>query len=181
MDLSELYNAILIDDQYKIDRILGHATSALIKYLKINMQATDADAKDSVQQALLLTYEKIKSNKIRDPSKLYYYLLTAAKNIYLRMSKRNNLAFDESNPYHASNPATQLNILIDKEKQKLLSVCLEELNDSNRDFIEYLFKKPKTDAKTIARHFNITVNSAWTRKHRIIKMLGDCVEKKINL
>ena len=180
MDYTELYDAILNDDNSKVTELMSQLIPALMGFLRASMRASDADAKDCIQQALLLTIEKIKEDKIRDPSKLKFYLLTACRNIYLRMIKHHNISLDETNPYHAVEPAKQLKNLLDEEKQRLLSFCLEHLNTDYYEFINYWLENPDTDAPTVAKFFNISVNNAWIRKHRIIKMLNECIENEIN-
>ncbi len=180
MDYTELYNAILNGDDPKVTVLMDQLIPALTGFLRASMRASEADCKDCIQQALLFTIEKIKEDKIRDPSKLKFYLLTACRNIYLRMIKHTNVSLDETNPYHAVAPAKQLKNLLDKEKQLFLSECLNELSPDYFEFINYWFENPDTDGSTVADHFNISLNNAWTRKHRIIKILNECIEKKIN-
>lgn len=180
MDYTELYNAILNGDDPKVSVFMKQLMPALIGFLRATMRASESDSKDCIQQAFLQTIEKIREDKIRDPSKLKYYLLTACRNIYLRMIKHTNIPLDETNPYHAVSPARQLTNLLDKEKQFFLSECMDELSPDYYDFINYWFENPDTDGSTVAAHFNISVNNAWTRKHRIIKILNECIEKRIN-
>lgn len=180
MDYTELYDAILKGEDSKVTELMEQLIPALTGFLRASMRASEDDSKDCIQQALLLTIEKIRDDKIRDPSKLKFYLLTACRNIYLRMIKHINISLDETNPYHTVEPANQLKTLLDKEKKQILSQCLDELSPAYYEFISYWFENPDSDASAVAQYFDISLNNAWTRKHRIIKMLNECIETRIN-
>ncbi|HKJ45110.1 MAG TPA: sigma-70 family RNA polymerase sigma factor [Balneolales bacterium] len=177
MDFSELYEAIKSDDQQAINDSVTKLFPVLMSYLRVNMHADSEDAKDCIQQALLHTTEKIREDKIRNPSKLYYYLIRSCKNIYLRMNTYTNISIEDNNKDYAIDPPKQLDELLDEEKQRILSHCLEQLDPNHRDFINYWFENPDIDASSVARHFDISLSNAWTRKHRIIKILNKCYEK----
>lgn len=181
MDFKEFYQAVRSDDQQKLNVLVTKINPMLITYLRINMHASVADAKDCVQEALLSTVEKIRDDKIKRPSKLYYYLTTTCRNVYLRMNDTPELSFEDNNLEYAIDPAKQLSVLIQKEKLNILKECMKRLNKRNKEYIEYWFNNPDIDATSVAQHFKISLSNAWTRKHRIVKILQQCVESKRSL
>ena len=181
MDYSELYFAVSNNDERRINQLVDAIMPVLISYLRATMQAELADAKDCAQVALIRTINKIKENKIHKPGRLYYYLLSACRNHYLRMSDEQLIEFsDKIETYYAIEPPRQIDMIIDSEKTEILKDCLEQLTDEHRNFIDYCLRFPEAEAKDIAAEFDITPNNVWTRKHRIIKMLNNCYMKKSN-
>jgi DNA-directed RNA polymerase specialized sigma24 family protein len=47
--------------------------------------------------------------------------------------------------------------------------------------MQYWFDHPDAHTKKVASHFDISVNNAWTRKHRLIKKLNECYREKSKL
>ncbi len=179
MDYSELYFAVTNRDERRINQLVDAITPVLISYLKSTMQAELADAKDCVQVALVRTIRKIRENKIHKPGKLYYYLLSACRNQYLRMSDESVIELsDKMETYYAVEAPRQIDQLVDIERVEILKYCLKHLSDDHRMFIDYCLRFPEAEAKDIAVEFDITPSNVWTRKHRIIKLLHNCFKKK---
>lgn len=180
MDCSDLYEAIRTGNDEQVNRLLPDLQKVLKQFLRSTMQADINDADDCVQQAMLFTIQKIRSDQINEPSRLFYYLLRACRNHYLRMNRHSDISIEDSTFDYAVSPATQIKALLSKEKQRILQECLDELNTSHREFIDYWMKYPGSEATVVSRRFHISVNNVWTRKHRIIKLLKECCEKKID-
>lgn len=75
--------------------------------------------------------------------------------------------------------ANQLWALVNEEEQEILKICLQELREGYREFISYWFSFPNASTEDVAEYFEISVNNAWIRKHRVINKLKKCVESKI--
>lgn len=181
MDYSELYFAVSNNDERRINQLVDAVTPVLISHLRATMQAELADAKDCAQVALIRTFNKIREKKIHKPERLYFYLLSACRNHYLRMSNEQIIEFsDKIETYYAVEPPRQMDQIIDSEKDEILKDCMEQLGDDHQRFIRYCMRFPEAEARDIAEEFNITPNNVWTRKHRIIKLLHECYKKKSN-
>lgn len=74
----------------------------------------------------------------------------------------------------------QVDLLVTEERKKALQACMAGLDDSSREFILYWLEHPEARSGAVARHFNISVNNVWIRRHRIVKKLSECIQKKIN-
>jgi DNA-directed RNA polymerase specialized sigma24 family protein len=94
----------------------------------------------------------------------------------LRSIKEGNY---EEIPENYFEEGDQLSNILDKEKHKILAGCLKNLKPNLKEYITYWFDNPRGEAKVVAQHFGISVNNAWTKKHRIISTLKECVEKRL--
>lgn len=179
MDFSNLVDAVNNNDRERVSAMLNKLSPMLIKYLRIRMNADQVDAEDCAQQTILQTLESIEEDNIRDPERIYSYILTICKNFYLKMVEPSREFNYEDLPDHSARSPDQISQLINEDKQRILEYCMEQLSEDYRLFIEYWFDNPGSDAQEVAGHFDISVNNAWTRKHRVIKMLNECVTEKM--
>lgn len=179
MDYSRFVYAVQNNDTEELDSMVSVISAVLIKFLKVRMGATHADAEDTTQNTLMLVTEKIRSDQLNNPDSIIYYLFTTAKNDYLKTrAKIKEPTFDDIPESH-SQEADQLHRLLDEEKMGILRKCLSELKPRFKEYITYWFQNPGDETAVVAEHFGISVNNAWTKKHRIIKLLKDCCEKKL--
>ncbi|HYW33833.1 MAG TPA: sigma-70 family RNA polymerase sigma factor [Balneolaceae bacterium] len=178
MEYSELVDAIKQNDRSKADKLLRRLMPRLLAFLRIHLNANQQDAEDCAQQALLTSLEAIRDEKIRNKDRLFSFLLTCCKNNYLNMMNRRNVHIHGDISHNNNSKPRQLSSLMNKERRTLLEHCLEQLSRGYKTFIDYWFKYPDSDARAAASHFNISVNNAWTRKHRVINKLNDCYKKK---
>ncbi len=178
MDYSALVTAIMNGDEATANRLCEEATPILRKYLIARMGASKEDAEDCVQIMFEYVIEKIKRNEFSNPKGLLSYMLTACRHNYLKIANLtpNDSLSELNDPVVESD---QLRKLLNEDKLKTLKYCIEQLNREYRDLAGYLLKRPNAETEDIARDFNITINNAWIRKHRLIKRLRECIQ--INL
>jgi RNA polymerase sigma factor (sigma-70 family) len=181
MDYSKFVNAILESNEAAIAEQVNVITPVLIKFLMVRLDATIHDAQDCAQNTLLIAIEKIREDKISNPDAVINYLFTTAKHEYFKKLSKDREVNYEDLPEHHSDPADQLNRLLDDEKMNILNRCLEALKSDYKKYIEYWFQNPDYETSVVADHFKISVNNAWTKKHRVINVLKECFEKKIKL
>lgn len=181
MDYSKFVTAIVEEDQDALNAISPIISKVLIKFLIVRMGAEQLDAEDSVQNTLLLTIQKIKNDKLKNPDTIIYYMFTTAKNDYLKqLSKKKESIHDGIADTYFEN-GDQLERLLDNERQKILQYCLSKLKKDHKTYISYWLENPEDEASDVASRFGISVNNAWTKKHRIIQLLKECVNKNIAL
>lgn len=179
MDYSPFVHAIRDGDDATANKIIAGATPVLIRYLMVRMGASEDDAKDAVQKMFLYVIESIKDGKIQNPSGLLSYMLKTCRHNYTKTLRRQDFEIvDDSIEYAVSEPE-QIDKLLDKERKRILKRCLELLNSSYRKFITHWLEDPSVDAEKIAEIYNTSAGNIWTRKHRFIKQLNDCVNKKL--
>ncbi len=167
------------NDTSKIDDLLRELRPRLISFLHIHMNASKEDAEDCAQDALLVSLETISKGKMRDTEYLLSFLLSTCRNNYLNLQTKRFPQFTDRNPDETTRPPRQLSALLDEEKKDILSQCLEKLSAGYRTFINYWFTHPEAEAKKAAAHFSMSVENVWTKKHRIIKKLNKCYQKKL--
>ncbi len=181
MEYSGLVQAIVEKDSSKTDTLIKSLRPRLISFLRIRMNASEADAEDCAQEAVLICLNAIENGSLKNPERVFSYLMTTCKNLYLDMHKHNR-EYTFENPFHDHyhNPF-QLTRLLDEEKNRILYWCFNKLKRKHREFMEYWFKLPGSQAKSVANHFGISESNVWTRKHRILTLLNKCYEKKSKL
>lgn len=179
-DFSPLVTAIKKNDTNRVDKYSRILFKRMTLYLINSMNASPADAEDCVQDSLLSVIGIIRRDKLRNPKLLYSYVQTSCRNNFLSLQKRKNLSYLEETTYPVFQDAPQMQYLIDQEKKYFFTECLDQLPEENQRFIKYWMDHPDIPAKKVADHFGISVNNAWTRKHRLIKKLHECHKKRIN-
>lgn len=175
MDYSELVSAIQNGNQRKANKMCAEAAPILKKYLISKVGAEPDDADEALQNMFEYVINKIRDEEIDNPAGLLAYMLKSSKHSYYNMLRGRRRDFTEEIQEEPVSPAEQVLRLVDKEKQKILRICIEKLKKGYREFITHWFSFPDAETEDIAEHFDISVNNAWTRKHRIVKKLTDCV------
>lgn len=174
-----MVNAIREGDQETANRLISDATPILIRMLKVRMNASHEDAEDAVQMMFLYVVKAIKEGRIDNPSGLLSYMVVTCRHSYLKKQEGFRPELLDEQVSEPVQQASQLSRLIDQEKKKIYSECIESLKNQYKEFYSYWIRHPDSSASDIAKHFGISVNNAWTRKHRIMKTLQKCVESKI--
>jgi RNA polymerase sigma factor (sigma-70 family) len=181
MNYSRLIEAVRDDDSKSVDEMLASLYPILVNYLCVTMNAGLKDAEDCAQESLVTVVENIRVNGIRNPDSIFNYIITVSRHAYLRLCRDRipgtHVDFEEA--FHVAEPAEQLDNLLDEERSLALQKCIEELSGDNREMIRMWFENPDRPTEEVASSFGISVNNAWIRKHRIIKTLNKCIEKKL--
>jgi DNA-directed RNA polymerase specialized sigma24 family protein len=179
MDYSELVRAVQNGDEATASRMCSEALPILKKYLISNLNASPEDAEDAVQRMFEYVILKIKQGDIRNPGGILSYMLTGSRHAYLKGVRDIELEeFDEMVSEPVSNP-DQLKNLLNRERMEILRHCMQLLKGHYRTMCEFIFKNPSADSEDLAEHFDISVNNAWIRKHRVIKQLSDCAKNNL--
>jgi len=181
MDYSNLVTALKENKTREVNELIEALRPRLMAFLRVHMNASEADAEDCAQDSLLSSIEIIKEGRLKDPDQLVSYILSTCKNNYLKMKKKQRAeSVDEIPEEHQHSPG-QLQSLLDEEKERLLELCLNQLKEEYQRFMQYWFDHPDSHTKKVAAEFDISINNAWTRKHRLIKKLNECYQKKSEL
>ena len=180
MDYSKLVETLENGDPKEFSKLYNDAFEVLCSYLRTNMRADEQNAKDCAQHAIIKTMERVRKGAIRDPDSIYSYLLQSAKNRYMRVrfeQRRSN--FQEDMEIYAP-VEEQIDRLAEQEKNKALESCIEKLDEASREFILFWIENPNARGNVVAQLFNMSVNNVWTKRHRLVKKLSECIQKKIN-
>lgn len=181
MDYSKFVGAVLENNEPVINEQVKVITAVLIKFLTVRLDAPIEDARDCAQSTLLIAIEKIRNDELDNPDVVINYLFTTSKHEYFKLiSKEREVNYDDLPEHHFDKP-DQLNRLVDSEKMSILERCIEALKADYKKYIEYWFQNPDYETSVVADHFGISVNNAWTKKHRVINVLKECFEKKFQI
>ena len=181
MDYSRFVRAVIQNNEEELNELSKIIFKVLLKFLIARMGASYADAEDSAQNTLLLVIEKIRQEQLDNPDAVIYYLFTTAKNDYLKQQTKQKEVNYEDIPSSHSAKGDQLEKLLSAERLDILKACMKLLKKDYFEYIQYWFDHPGDEAVVVADHFGISVNNAWTKKHRILQILKECVKKNLAL
>lgn len=68
--------------------------------------------------------------------------------------------------------------LLDKERQRILEECLDELKEKSKKFIKYFIDKPDSTTEEASAEFDLSGANVRTRKSRILSRLHHCYKRK---
>jgi DNA-directed RNA polymerase specialized sigma24 family protein len=179
LDYSDLVRAVREGDEATANRMCSEALPILKKYLISNLNATPEDAEDAVQKMFEYVISKIIQGEIKNPGGILSYMLTGSRHAYLKSLRNIELeVFDEliSEPFSGPD---QFEKLLREEQKNILKGCIEKLDGHYRSMCEFILENPSANSVELAEKFNISVNNAWIRKHRLIKQLSECAKKQM--
>lgn len=179
VDYSDLVDSIYNGDNAKASFLLGEIIPRLVEYLKVTMSAKHNCARECVQQALVNVVEQIRKKNIRKPNYIFSYLMRACRNEYISYSQtKDRYTSGDSTFEHMAEPATQIENLIDEERQKLLEECISELDHDSKKFICYFLDNPESTTREVSRVFSLTEANVRTKKSRLIRQLHGMYQVK---
>lgn len=181
MDYADLVTALKENDSQRANEMIETLRPRLMAFLRVHMNASQADAEDCAQDSLLISIEAIKEGRLNNPDQVVSYILSICKNTYLKKQKKQREESIDEMPNEHQQAPQQLQSLLDEEQEQLLEWCLNQLKEKYQNFMQYWFDHPDAHTKKVASHFDISVNNAWTRKHRLIKKLNECYREKSKL
>lgn len=179
IDYSVLVDAVQRDDEETIRLIIDDMRPRLVMYLVVRMKADKYNAEECVQQSFVDVLQRIRDGYIKDENMIYVYLIKAVKHEYLKFLKKDQkMASDEVHLKTMSEPAAQYLGLMDKERQRILKECLEQLKERNRKLIQYYFTDPEANDLGASAKFDLSHANVRTLKSRIINRLHQCYKDK---
>ncbi len=179
IDFSELVDALQQGNDSKANELLREVMPRLVDYLRIVMSAGRIEAKECAQQAFIDVFDQIKRDKIKEKKYIYSYMITTARNEYLRFKKaQHRFVSDPEEVYHQIEPARQIEALVEEERMKILRECLKELTQDNRKLMDYLITHPDDSMKKVSKKFGLTNANLRTKKSRLTNRLHHCYKRK---
>lgn len=182
MDFRLFYRAVIDNDERKIAEYFTPAKKVLESYLYAVYSATFDEAEEAVQTALVNIYENLRNNNLEVNEQAFFsYTVSAVRNAWLSIKRKEK--YIESNDLYPDiemiSPEDQIQRLVDQDKKAVLAHCLNKLSRDYRSFIGHWLKNPEIDTAKIAKRYKTTAGNIWTKKHRIIKLLNECVTKNL--
>jgi len=181
VDYSALVNYIQQENARQVNQLLKELIPKLVEYLQVTLAATEETAKECVQQAFLNVYERIIDGKLKDPKSLLSYMMMTSRNEYFNQYKKNKRYVDNEHVVGSeSDPASQIDRLVDQERKELLFDCIEELDDDSQMFILYFINHPDATTREASDYFDLTEANVRTKKYRITHQLHSLYKFKAN-
>lgn len=158
------------------NELLKELVPRLKDYLRVALDAEEDDVDEAVHRAFVDVYDKIMEGNIRKEKYIFRYMIRACKNAYInyQAEKGRFEAPSTEKLDHLSTPAQQVENMMDQDRQRILSECLEELEEESREFIEYLLENPDTTTREASRLFDMSEANVRTRKTRLQQRLHVC-------
>jgi len=130
-------------------------------------------AEDLMQQVLLMTLERVRAGKLRQPEKLASFVLGMCRMVVLEArrgtARREQLLHVYGDSSEAADPPEQRDV--DEAK---LSGCLGQLPERERSVLVMGFFADKP-ADAVARELGLTTANARVIRHRALLKLRDCM------
>lgn len=178
VDYSELVEAIQNGEDSRANKLLDELMPRIVDYLVVVMNADRNEAKECTQEVFTEVYDRIRKDKIKEHKYIFRYITLSVKNEYVRFKKYQHRFTAPEEAYSQTEPAEQIESLMEEERMKLLEECMYELDRESRSLIQYMFKHPDKSSKEYADHFNISSGNVRIRKSRILNLLHHCYKRK---
>jgi len=179
VDYSALVNYIQQENARQVNQLLKELIPKLVEYLQVTLAATEETAKECVQQAFLNVYERIIDGKLKDPKSLLSYMMMTSRNEYFNQYKKNKRYVDNEHVVGSeSDPASQIDRLVDQERKELLFECIEELDDDSQIFILYFINHPDATTREASEYFDLSEANVRTKKYRVTHQLHSLYKMK---
>lgn len=168
--------ALLDQDMAGIERIYLDFGGRVTAYIRKN-GGNGQDAKDVMQDALLIIWNKAADPNFELTNGFYYYFIAVCRNIWLRKKKKkdnNTVTLNELEGFF--NEQSFIEALENSERQKLFAEHLNRLDASCRRILKLFFqgKSMRYIAKTLGIE---TEHAARNRKYRCQKKLESSILK----
>lgn len=135
----------------------------------------DASAADDlVQEVLLLTLERLRAGRVREPDRLASFVLGASRLVVRgqRRGRTRRQALLDRYPGAFPQAAELDTLRLDEERLRL---CLERLAERERSVLVLSFYAERPSAE-IARELRLSPDNVRTVRHRAFARLRDCVQ-----
>jgi RNA polymerase sigma-70 factor, ECF subfamily len=132
-----------------------------------------AAADDLVQEVLLMTLERLRAGRVREPERLASFVLGASRLTVrnLRRGRRRRAGLLERFPEAFPRHAEPDHLLVDRTR---LRACLERLAARERTVLVLTFFAESPSGEIAAR-LGVSADNVRTLRHRALGRLRDCV------
>ncbi len=176
---SQIIESVLHQDHATFDAFTRFILPKLADYLRATVRAAPSMAEECAQQALTNVYERILAGHFESDVNIVGYLMTSSRNEYFRLLRRETreggAALEEQ---LMVSPAEQYQELVDAERERILTECLQQLDEASRGFIEFYMSRPDASYLVVSREFNLSPANVRVRKSRILQRLHECFRRK---
>ena len=161
--------AIRENDRLQIKALYLEVLPSITNLVQQN-NGTEEDAKDVLQDGLMVLFEKVQQKDFQLTSSIKTYLYSTCRFIWLRKLKKNQrMLFTNEAGEGLIEDKDVEEVLIREERQALFKLHLEKLSNECRSVLKYFFKGIKL--KEIANQMGYTEQTAKSKKYTCQKSL----------
>lgn len=123
-------------DEEALVSLLEQNRRPVSSYVTRNNGTAD-DAKDILQEALVILWERVRSGRFEYSAKLSTFVFATARNLWLRVlaRRRKEVPCDDDDPTPAESAANPLDALVEQEQSEAVTSALEKLGDPCRKLL----------------------------------------------
>jgi RNA polymerase sigma factor (sigma-70 family) len=159
---------LLADREKTLERIYARTYPMVLHYIKQH-SGTEEDAKDILQDAIILFYEKVMDDELTLTASVSTYLVGICKNLWKReLEKRNRQSsFTPETIAHLSEDAAE----IESDQSLSLIAYVERLGEKCKEIlVSFYYKSHKMD-KIAADHGYRNLHTATVQKFKCLERL----------
>ncbi len=142
---------------------------------------TEADAEDLLQEALIVLWERIRTNRFEYNARLSTFIYATVKNMWRRRlarSRRESPADIEQDTGHIEN-ATALDIMIESEEARRVHEALERLGEPCRTLLILFYWEDRSMEEIAAALHFANAETAKSKKYQCKKALQRLLKERV--
>jgi RNA polymerase sigma factor (sigma-70 family) len=176
----DILNAIKEGDDNKVMAHLYKKVLPNVVNMVSRNSGSSADAHDVFQDAIVLFYRQVVTDQFNDKYKIYGYLFTISKNLWINKTKKKSREVAMNDTHEIVIEENILDNIITQEKTSALNSLFAQLGDKCIELLTYSVYH-KLSMKEIAVKMGLTgENTAKTNNYRCKQKLMKMVKQKRN-
>ncbi len=168
----QLREALLTSREKTLEQIYAKTYPMVVHYIKQHGGNAE-DAKDALQEAIILVYEKVMVDQLSLTSSVSTYLMAICKNLW-RTEYRKRSKFNSLDDYEIDQPTNEM--LADSPQQtKQLMQYMEALGQKCKDILVDFYYHNLRMEQISLKHQYRTIHSATVQKFKCLERLRKAV------
>lgn len=149
-----------------------------IKSYILSNSGSEEDALDIFQDSIVILCKQINAGKFNRQHEVAAFLFSVGRNLWINKAKREKKVDSFPENYEINENENFSDMIITKEKRKLLNEIIEKLGRKCFELLQYaIFYQAKPDEIIEKMGFS-TVNAVKTQKYKCKKKLEQILEEK---
>lgn len=177
---AQLITAIRQGNDAALGVLYNRYLRMIIKYMRDN-NGSEAEAKEYLQDALVILWEKVQNNEFEIKSRISTFLYAVVKNRWIselaRRGKHTN--FENVSPEATATESSETEMQ-EKEMADIVKQCMSRLDPLCRKILTYYYYDQKSMAQISKLTGLANENVAKTKKYQCKKALEDLVKKALS-
>lgn len=179
---SDINHAIQHGDRVKFDALIGEFIPIGVGYIMSQFKTSHQDAYDCTMLVIERLLERFDELNNKEEIVFGAYFIQSLKHEFYSLQRKKKQDYIIESEVSASirieedlNPIYEA--ITTEDERSRLEHCLRKLSTRNFRVIRWFFDNPDGNIQELVDEIGGTATSIYTRKHRIINILADCVKK----